>query len=200
MIIILASNNKGKIKEIQKLFNHKVIAFGELLGDIDIPETGSSFKENAIIKARFVYDLIKTKNLIKEDFIVISDDSGISVDALDNKPNIYSARFAKVGASDEENNAKLVYMLKQKELTSSPAHYSAAICAISKDNIYTTHGFMYGDVFLDPKGDNGFGYDPLFQAKGYKLRVAQLSSEQKQQISHRAKALKLMKILLKDLD
>ncbi|QOG12891.1 RdgB/HAM1 family non-canonical purine NTP pyrophosphatase [Arcobacter sp. FWKO B] len=196
MKIILASNNKGKIKEIGHMFDCEVVPFSAILGDIDIPETGTTFKENAIIKAKYVFDEIVKKDLIKDDFLVISDDSGICIDALDGRPNIYSARFAGTKATDEQNNQKVINELQAKGLNSSLAHYVACICAIYKGEIYTTHGFLYGTVYTDLRGDGGFGYDPLFEPFGMNIRTAQMSLEDKKKISHRGKALGLMQRLM----
>ena len=196
MKIILASNNKGKIKEIGHMFDCNVVPFSEILGDVDIPETGTTFKENAIIKAKYVYDEIIEKELIKDDFIVISDDSGICIDVLEGRPNIYSARFAGINATDVQNNQKVIDELKTKGLNSSLAHYVACICAIYKGEIYTTHGFLYGTVYTDSKGDKGFGYDPLFEPLGMSIRTAELELDEKKKISHRGKALGLMQGLI----
>jgi XTP/dITP diphosphohydrolase len=194
--IILASNNKGKIKEIGHMFDCEVIPFSEILGDVDIPETGLTFKENAVIKAKYVYDEIVSKGLIKDDFIVLSDDSGICIDALDGRPNIYSARFAGMKATDEQNNQKVINELQAKGLNSSPAYYVACICAIYKGEVYTTHGFLYGTVYTDQRGNKGFGYDPLFEPIGMSVRTAELELDEKKKISHRGKALGLMQGLI----
>ena len=107
MKIVLASGNKGKIKEFEKLMpNDEVVAFKEILGDIEIIEDKDSFKGNAIKKAQSIYDELEKKGL--KDIIVISDDSGITVPALNNEPGIYSARYAGENASDKENNEKLI--------------------------------------------------------------------------------------------
>lgn len=199
MKIVIASSNKGKIKEFEKLLNQsKIYTAQELLGDIDIVEDGSSFKQNAIIKAKVIYKklTIKYKN---DTFLVISDDSGISVPILNNEPNIYSARYAKIGATSKENNEKLIGKLKAKDITSTSAFYTACICMIYDDNIYTTHGWMYGDVIDKQIGENGFGYDPLFIPKGYDKTLGQLDYKQKETLSHRTKALNLAKIIMRSI-
>lgn len=197
MTIILASNNKGKIKEIKNMLpNHEIIGFGEILGKLDIAETGSTFAENATIKAQTIYNLCKNsyKNLV-----VISDDSGLSVEALDFKPNIYSARFSGENATDEQNNQKLIYELEKLGLSSSPAFYTAAIAVAFNDEIYTTHGWCHGTITTSARGTNGFGYDPLFIPEGYQNSFGELDESLKKTLSHRAKALKLAMILLKKL-
>jgi XTP/dITP diphosphohydrolase len=191
--IVLASANQGKIKEIKNLLNsYEVIAYSDILGKFDIPEDGSSFKQNAIIKAKTVYDKLQDKNIV-----VISDDSGITVPALNNEPNIYSARYAGVGATDKQNNEKLISKLKQKNIAKTDAHYTACIAMIYKDEIYTTHGWMYGDVIDKTIGDGGFGYDPMFIPKGYNKTLGELEYSIKKNLSHRVKALNLISKIAK---
>ncbi|BCD68760.1 RdgB/HAM1 family non-canonical purine NTP pyrophosphatase [Nitratiruptor sp. YY09-18] len=194
MQVVLASSNRGKIKEIRELLGTDVVPYQELLGDLDIIENGKSFKENAIIKAKTIYDALQNPSAI-----VIADDSGISVPALGGEPGIYSARYAKEGASDKDNLQKLINKLKEKEIKRTPAYYTAAIAIASKDGIFTVHGWMWGDVIDEARGDKGFGYDPMFIPQGYEKTLGELDSEIKRQISHRAKALKLAKIVLERL-
>ena len=194
--VIIASNNKGKIKEFRALLpNYEVFAFRDLLGDIDIVEDGNSFKANAIIKAKTINNELKIK-YPNEKFLVISDDSGISVPILNNEPNIYSARYAGIGSSDKQNNEKLIKNLKFKNISKTKAFYTASICISYKDDIYTTHGWMHGDVITQELGTNGFGYDPLFIPNNHTLTLGQMQFENKKDLSHRTKALNLaMKVL-----
>lgn len=193
MKIVLASNNKGKIKEIKELLpDFDVVGFGEILGDLDIPETGTTFAQNACIKAQTIYDLLQDK-----DVLVISDDSGLSVEALDFRPNIYSARFAADNATDEQNNQKLITQLQNLGLQSSPAFYTAAIAIAYQDKLYTTHGWCHGTITTLPKGSNGFGYDPLFIPQGYNKTFGELEIGVKKNLSHRAQALKLAMVVVK---
>ena len=190
--IVLASSNKHKIKEIQQLLQgYEVISYCDIMKPFDIIEDGNSFKQNAIIKAKAIYE-----RLDNQDYIVISDDSGISVEVLNNEPNIYSARYAGQNATDLQNNQKLINKLREKSLTSAKAFYTACICMIYKDNIITTHGWMHGKVIDKMIGDGGFGYDCMFIPKGYDKTLGQLDSSIKQSISHRTKALKLIKEIL----
>ena len=198
MKVVLASSNNGKIKEIKKLLpEHEVIAYSDILGKFEIVEDGNSFKENAIIKAKAVDEKLNKINY--EDYIVISDDSGLTVQALNNEPGIYSARYAKADASDNENNQKLIARLKELKLKKTPAFYTACLAIAFKDSIYTTHGWMYGDVIDEQKGDNGFGYDPLFVPKGYTQTLGELDEALKKEIGHRAKGLELAMLLIKSL-
>ncbi len=195
MKIVLASGNKGKIKEFEKLMpNDEVVAFKEILGDIEIIEDKDSFKGNAIKKAQSIYDELEKKGL--KDIIVISDDSGITVPALNNEPGIYSARYSGENASDKENNEKLIKNLNLKNLKRTGAFYTACIAIIYNDEVYTVHGWMHGDVINEQKGEGGFGYDPMFIAKGFDETLGELGYEAKKDFSHRTKALNLAKKVL----
>lgn len=196
MKIVLASANKGKIAEFEKLMpNDEVIAFSEILGQIEIDEDQNSFKGNAIKKARTIYDLLIEKGF-DNDVIVISDDSGITVPALNNEPGIYSARYAGLNASDKENNAKLIENLNKQNLEKTPAFYSACIAIIYKNETYTVHGWLHGVVINKEIGEGGFGYDPMFIPEGFEQTLGELGYEVKKEFSHRTKALNLaMKVL-----
>ena len=201
MQIILASANKGKIKEIQKLLpQYEVIPYSEILGSFDIVEDGDSFKANAILKTKAVVNALDKINYSQE-YIVISDDSGITVPELDNEPNIYSARYAGEGSTDKQNNEKLISKLKEKNISKTEAFYTACLAIGYKGEIYTTHGWMFGDVIDKCIGDGGFGYDPLFIPKGFYNTLGILENKVKKDLSHRTKALslamKLIKVLLK---
>ncbi len=196
MKIVLASANKGKIEEFQKLMpNDEVIAFSEILGKIEIDEDQDSFKGNAIKKARTIYDLLIEKGFDK-NVIVISDDSGITVPALNNEPGIYSARYAGLNASDKENNAKLIENLNKQNIKKTPAFYTACIAIIYKNETYTVHGWMHGNVINKELGEGGFGYDPMFIPIGFNETLAELGYEAKKDFSHRTKALNLAKKVL----
>ena len=190
MKIIVASSNKGKIKEIKEfLKDFEIVPFNELIEPFEIEENGKSFKENAIIKAKAIYQKLPGN-------IVLADDSGISVNILGGIPGIYSARFAGDGASDKENLFKLINELKKRDIKKTPAYYSAAIALATPYGIYTAHGFMRGDVIDEARGDNGFGYDPMFIPKGFDKTLGELEDEVKKNISHRTKALNLAKLII----
>ena len=195
MKIVLASGNKGKITEFQKLMpNDDVIAFSEILGNIEIVEDKDSFKGNAIKKAQTIYDeLIK---IGQNDVIVISDDSGITVPALNNEPGIYSARYAGEGSSDKQNNAKLIENLNKQNLEKTAAFYTACIAIVYKGEVYTVHGWMHGNVINKELGEGGFGYDPMFITNGFDKTLGELGYEAKKEFSHRTKALNLAKKVL----
>lgn len=195
MKIVIASANKGKIAEFQKLMpNDEVIAFSEIIGDLEIIEDKDSFKGNAIKKAQTIYDeLIKIGH---KNLIVISDDSGISVPILNNEPGIYSARYAGINASDKENNEKLIENLNKLNLQKTPAFYTACIAIVYENEVYTVHGWMHGNVLNKQIGENGFGYDPMFIPNGFDKTLGELGHEIKKEFSHRSKALKLAKKVL----
>lgn len=195
MKIVLASANKGKIAEFQKLMpDDEVLAFSEILGEVEIDEDQDSFKGNAIKKARTIYDL-----LIKKDYknvIVISDDSGITVPALNNEPGIYSARYAGINANDKDNNKKLIENLNKKNIEKTPAFYTACIAIVYQNEVYTVHGWMHGNVINKEIGEGGFGYDPMFIPNGFDKTLGELGYDAKKEFSHRTKALNLAKKVL----
>jgi XTP/dITP diphosphohydrolase len=193
MKIILATGNKGKLREFRNMCDVEVIAFSDILGDIEIVEDAETFKGNALIKARTIYEKLESR----EEYIVISDDSGISVPLLGGEPGIYSARYAGEGASDKENLYKLVDAIKEQGLNSTSAYYTASIAIVSRYGEYTVHGWMHGDVLSETRGDRGFGYDPMFVPSGYDKTLGELDDEIKKSISHRAKALELAKPIIK---
>jgi len=193
MKLVLATSNKGKVREIKALCeDYEVIPYSELIQEFEIIEDGDTFKENALIKARAVF-----KALDDEDVVVMADDSGISVDVLDGKPGIYSARHAGADASDKDNLYKLIDDIKALHVEESPAHYTAAIAIVTKTSESCVHGWMYGTALAKAIGDGGFGYDPMFIPLGYDKTLGELDDETKKKLSHRAKALSLAKKILK---
>jgi len=199
MKLVLATSNKGKVREIKALCeDYEVIPYSELITEFEIIEDGDTFKENALIKARAVFKALDdAPQGYDENVIVMADDSGISVDVLDGKPGIYSARHAGVNANDKDNLYKLIDDIKAQRVESSPAHYTAAIAIVTKDTEYCVHGWMYGTAFAKAIGDGGFGYDPMFKPLGYDETLGELDDEVKKKLSHRAKALNLAKKILK---
>lgn len=195
MKLVLATSNKGKVKEIQALCEeYEVVPYSELIEEFEIVEDADTFKENALIKARAVY-----KALNDENIIVIADDSGISVEVLDGAPGIYSARYAGVNASDKENVQKLMQDIQAKGFETSPAFYTAAIAIVSKDIERCVHGWMYGTALSEARGEGGFGYDPMFIPLGFDKTLGELDDAIKKNLSHRSKALNLAKKVLKTL-
>jgi XTP/dITP diphosphohydrolase len=192
--LVLATSNKGKVKEIKELCkDYEVIAYSQLIDEFEIVEDADTFKDNALIKARAVF-----KALDDEEVIVIADDSGISVDILDGKPGIYSARYAGENANDKDNLYKLIEDIKEMGVDSSPAHYTAAIAIVTKNTERCVHGWMYGTAISQARGDGGFGYDPMFIPLDYDKTLGELDDETKKSLSHRAKALSLAKIIIEN--
>ncbi|XOB62984.1 RdgB/HAM1 family non-canonical purine NTP pyrophosphatase [Campylobacterota bacterium DY0563] len=192
MKIVLATGNKGKIEEFKKLLpNEEIIPFKNLIGEYEVIEDGDTFKANAVKKAKEIYERIADENII-----VISDDSGISVPILNNEPGIYSARYAGENADDKKNNAKLISKLKEKNIEKTKAFYTACIAIVFKNEVYTVHGWMHGEVVAKEIGDNGFGYDPMFIPNGFDKTLGELLHEIKKEFSHRSRALSLAKKVL----
>ena len=190
MKLVLATGNKGKLREFRQMCQDEVTAFSEILGDMEIIENGNTFSANALIKARTIYDKLG------EEYLVISDDSGISLPILGGAPGIYSARYAGEGVTDKENLDKLVETLKTKGLKETPAYYTAAIAIVSKYGEYVVHGWMHGKVIDTPRGEKGFGYDPMFIPAGFDKTLGELDDAVKSEISHRGKALALAKPII----
>jgi len=191
MKIVIASSNKGKIKEIKSYWSeYDVVAFSELIDEFEIEETENTFAGNAKLKAEAI------SNKIGKEYLVIADDSGISVPALGNIPGIYSARFAGIGASDRDNLEKLIEELKKNSLTATPAFYTCAIAISYKGRVDVVHGWMHGEAISEKRGDKGFGYDPMFIPEGFSKTLGELEDREKLEISHRTKALKLAKIFI----
>ena len=191
MKLVLATGNKGKLREFKQMCQDEVVPFSDLLGEFDIVEDGDTFAANALIKARTIYEKLG------EEYLVISDDSGISLPVLNGAPGIYSARYAGVGVTDKDNLYKLIDAVKEKGLKTTPAYYTAAIAIVSKYGEYVVHGWMHGDVIDEARGDKGFGYDPMFIPSGMELTLGELEDDVKSKISHRGKALELAKPIIK---
>lgn len=187
--IIFATNNEGKMKEIRSILkdlNCEVVSLKDIELAIDIVEDGNTFEENAIIKAK---EIMKLTNEM-----VLADDSGLEVDYLDKAPGIYSARFLGEDTSYHIKNKNIIDKLENATGNERSARFICAIAFVCPDGeIRTTRGTIEGLIGYEEMGQNGFGYDPIFYIPEFKCSTAQLSPEQKNEISHRAKALKLMK-------
>jgi len=190
MKLVLATGNQGKLREFKQMCEDEVVPFSKLLGEFDIIEDGDTFAANALIKARTIYEKLD------DSYLVIADDSGISLPVLNNEPNIFSARYAGEGATDKDNLHKLIDEVRKKGLTSTPAFYTAAIAIVSKYGEYVVHGWMHGDVIVETRGEKGFGYDPAFVPSGYEQTLGELDDDVKAGISHRGKALELAKPII----
>lgn len=181
--IILATNNKGKISEIKDMLaplGFEVISMKDAGIDAEIEETGVTFKANAYIKARYIYDRTKTA--------VIADDSGLEVDYLNGAPGVYSHRYAGENATDEDRFNKLLSELEGVPDNERTAAFVCVMCYIDENGKEKfVRGECSGKIGYEPIGKNGFGYDPVFMFGDKSL--AEMSSKEKNQISHRARAL-----------
>lgn len=192
--IVLATNNQGKVKELQNLLaeaGFNVVAQSEYQVP-DADETGLTFVENAIIKARHTAQLTGLP--------AIADDSGLAVDALGGAPGIYSARYSGEGATDQKNNQKLLNALKDVADQKRTAYFYCALVFMRHANDPTPIiclGKWNGIILKQPSGDGGFGYDPLFYVPELGCSAADLTREAKSQISHRGQALKQLMEKLK---
>lgn len=189
--LIIASNNAHKIKEIKAILGNffpRIISMREAGLDIEIEETGSTFKENALIKARTVSEITGKPCL--------ADDSGLSVDCLFGAPGVYSARFAGEGHNDEDNIRKLL-----KEMANADdrrAHFNTTICLYYPSGSYLiAEGKAYGRILTEKRGENGFGYDPVFFSDELNKTFAEAGEQEKNSVSHRAKALLNLENMLK---
>ena len=189
--MIFATGNKGKAREFQEILGNTV---GEIRTmkeagiDIDIIEDGKSFEENALIKARAIAKAINYSEA------VISDDSGLEVDFLNGEPGIYSARWMGEDTSYDIKNAELIKLVEPADKDKRTCRYVAAVAVVLEDGTeFCVRGTMEGEIAYQPAGENGFGYDPVFYVPKYKKTVAELSPDEKNAISHRGNALRLMK-------
>ena len=185
MQLVLASGNRGKLREFQAMSEVPIVPFGEVMVPFEIVEDGETFAANALIKARAIHERLGAGH------IVIADDSGISVPVLGGEPGIYSARYAGAEASDRDNLYKLIDTLKDADLERTHAYYTAAIAIVSEWGTYVVHGWMHGDAIAEARGDKGFGYDPMFIPEGYDRTLGELEDDIKKRLSHRSKALAL---------
>lgn len=189
--IIFATGNEGKMREVREILQDMdadILSMKEAGIDIDIVEDGTTFAENAAIKARAV------AAATQEEAIVLADDSGLEVDYLDKEPGIYSARYMGEDTPYSIKNKNLIDRLEGVPDNKRTARFVCAIAAaLPGGEVITTSGVIEGRIDHEEKGNNGFGYDPIFYVPEYGRTTAQLSVEEKNRISHRARALAAMK-------
>ena len=191
--LLVASANQGKIREIKNYLenlnniNLEIIGLDEFPGLPEVEEDGDSFRANALKKARARAE--------QTGLLTLADDSGLSVDYLGGEPGIYSARYAGEGATDEENNQKLLEKLKDVPEEKRKASFICVMALVDPDSGegIVVEGRCDGIIQLSPKGENGFGYDPIFYLPEFRKTMAEIPLELKNQISHRAAALQKMK-------
>lgn len=188
--LLVASNNEHKIREIKEIlskYNLKILSLKEAGIDVDVIEDGKTFMENAEKKAKEIFKL-------DNSYMVLSDDSGLMVDSLGGAPGVYSARFAGEHGNSIKNNEKLLSLLKGKNIEDRSAKFVCAmVMIVDENNIIRVQGEARGYIIEDELGESGFGYDPLFYVKEYEKTFAQMSSSDKNKISHRAVALSKLK-------
>lgn len=189
MRIVFATGNEDKMKEVKMILkdlNLEILSLKDLNLDIDIVEDGTTFEENAIIKAKKVMEVTGE--------IAMADDSGLEVDYLDKAPGIYSARFLGNDTSYRIKNQYIIDKLDKAVGEERSARFVCVIACVFPDGtILTTKGTMEGHIGYEEKGENGFGYDPIFIVPEYNCTTSELTLEQKNKISHRGKALEVMK-------
>ena len=195
MKVILASKNKHKLEEISKItekFGFELILQAQLGVDIDVEETGTTFEENSLIKAEAV---MKATGMA-----AMADDSGICVEALNGEPGVYSARYGFDETLDDWGRLQL--LLKNMEAVPDGKRQAKFVCVITmvtpEGETIQARGEIHGELLREPHGENGFGYDPIFYYPPFGMTTAEMSSEDKNQVSHRANALKIFNEKLKE--
>lgn len=195
--IVFATSNEGKMREIREILKDlecEVLSLKEAGVQVDIVEDGDTFEANAVIKAKTVWE--------KTGGIVLADDSGLEIDALNGEPGVYSARYMGEETSYEIKNWNLIHRLDGVPEEKRTARFVAAIAAVLPDGrVVTTRGTMEGVIANEPAGAGGFGYDPILMLKEYGKTSAEITMEQKNEISHRGKGLRAMKeVLAKEIE
>ena len=195
MRIVFATGNANKVREIKAILadlNMEVLSMKEAGVYAEAEENGVTFAENASIKAKDIADKVS-------DAIVMADDSGLVVDALNGEPGIYSARYLGEDTPYSIKNANIIERLEGIPVEGRSARFVCAIAAVLPDGrVLSTEGTIEGYIGYEERGNGGFGYDPIFMVPEYGCSTAELSAEAKNAISHRGKALNAMKILLQD--
>ena len=196
--IIFATGNEGKMREIREILgglDAKILSLKEAGIDADIVEDGETFEENAVIKAtciqKEIQSLAERGNCEYEGSIVLADDSGLVIDALNGEPGVYSARYMGEDTSYRVKNLNLIERLSGVPEKERTARFVCAVAAAFPDGtVETARGTIEGFIGYEEKGENGFGYDPIFCVPEYGCTTAELSMEQKNELSHRGKALR----------
>lgn len=185
MRFVIASNNKKKLTELKTIlsgFGAQVVSQSEAGLDFEAEETGTTFEENALIKARTACKALKEPS--------IADDSGLVVDALGGQPGVYSARYGGISCSTDEDRVSLLLENMQGKANRAARFVSCIACVFPNGDILTARGECEGMITLKPRGEGGFGYDPVFELPGRGMTMAELSAEEKNAVSHRGAALR----------
>ena len=180
--LIFATNNAHKLEEVRAMLQpqYSIISLDEIGCHDDIPETAETLEGNALIKAQFVFD--------KYGLNCFADDTGLEIDALNGEPGVYSARYAGEACIPEDNIKKVLQLLEDN--ADRNARFRISIALILEGKIHYFEGKVEGNIEFSPKGEQGFGYDPIFTPQGYDKSFAQLSAGEKNEISHRGLAIK----------
>jgi len=191
--IVFATSNEGKMREIREILKDlgvEVLSLKEAGVHVDIVEDGDTFEANAVIKAKAVWE--------QTGGIVLADDSGLEIDYLNGEPGVFSARYMGEDTSYEIKNWNLIHRLNGVPEEERTARFVAVIAGVLPDGrVVTTRGTMDGFIAYEPAGAGGFGYDPILMLKEYGMTSAEITMEQKNEISHRGKGLRAMKEVLK---
>ena len=185
MKLVFATNNKHKLDEVRKITSHhpvEIVSLAEINCFDDIPETADTLEGNALQKAHYIQE--------KFGLNCFADDTGLEVEALNNAPGVYSARYAGPGHDSEANMKKLLHEMEGME--NRNARFRTVIALVWNGKTYTFDGIVNGTITTTKRGENGFGYDPIFIPEGYEQTFAELGNDIKNQISHRAKAVEIL--------
>ena len=185
MKIVFATNNQHKLSEIRQILGSRVevLSLKDIGCDVDIPETGTTLEENALQKAQYIYN--------NYHIDVFADDTGLEVEALNGAPGVYSARYASMenGSASHDSEANMARLLRELgENNNRKARFRTVIALIEQGNVHQFEGIVNGEIIRERRGGEGFGYDPIFQPDGYDKTFAELGTDVKNQISHRARA------------
>ncbi|MBO5408855.1 MAG: XTP/dITP diphosphatase [Clostridia bacterium] len=187
MKLLVATNNQGKLKEFNEILGElgiECVSLRDMGISVDVEETGTTFLENALLKAKEIYNIAKIPT--------ISDDSGLLVDALNGEPGVYSARYAGEPSDDNRNMDKLLANLKDKKKRT--ARFKSVIAAVfSEEDILVSEGECEGVIIEEKRGENGFGYDPIFYVEALGKTFAEMTDAEKNSLSHRGRAIRNLK-------
>jgi XTP/dITP diphosphohydrolase len=196
MKILIATKNTGKVKEFEAMFQElgiEVVSLLDIKKSSDVEETGTTFEENAILKAETISSQMNIP--------VIADDSGLEIDALEGRPGVYSARYAGSQKCDEDNMDKVLSELKDVSRQNRTARFVCALAFARPDKkTFVVRGTCEGEILTERRGNKGFGYDPIFYLPSLERSMAELSKEEKNKISHRAVALRKLKEFISEED
>ncbi len=192
MKLLVATNNMGKLKEFQQILSElqiECVSLKDMGISVDVEETGTTFLENALIKAKAIYDIAKIPT--------ISDDSGLVVDALNGAPGVYSARYAGEPCDDQKNIDKLLSELSG--ISNRTARFQSVIAAVfSPEDVLVAEGSCEGEIIDEMRGENGFGYDPIFYVKALQKTFSEMTDAEKNSLSHRGNAIRALRDQLKE--